>query len=305
MNLLHQYVNGNTKVCIYDDGTKIREYDNDPSPIHPESMDVKITNMCDGGCQWCHEKSTMSGEHANLNVLLDKIKGLPPGVEIAIGGGNPMLHPELFTFLCNIKLRGLIANMTINQKHLELFSDNLKMMINTELVRGLGISYSDPKYLPFVKPLMELTDNIVFHVIMGVNTVEVVEELSSFCKELGKPCKILILGYKDYGFGSHFLSLQNEKIEQNKLRWYRYLAKYFKEDNLTLSFDNLAIKQLNLKRFFTDEGWQKFYMGDDGIFTMYIDAIKQEFAMSSTSPQRTSFQDMSLTDFFRSLKKHD
>jgi hypothetical protein len=305
MKLLYQYTNGNTNVSIYDDGTKVREYDGVPQPVHPESMDVKITNMCDGACLWCHEKSLPDGDHADLNALLKKIQGLPAGAEIAIGGGNPLMHPDLVPFLVALSKQGLVANMTINQKHLEKSQDQLSSLIKEKLIYGVGISYSDPKYLPFVAPLMALTDNIVFHVIMGVNPVEVVEELNSFCGEQEKPCKILILGYKDYGFGSRYLFLQNEKVEQNKLRWYRYLAQYFNENNLTISFDNLAITQLNLKRFFTEKAWEKFYMGDDGIFTMYIDAVKQEFAMSSTSSKRTSFEDSSLLNFFQNLRKHD
>ena len=64
--MLKSYMNGNTLVTIYEDGTKVREYDGTPVPVHPESMDVKITNACDAGCRYCHEKSVPSGKHADL-----------------------------------------------------------------------------------------------------------------------------------------------------------------------------------------------------------------------------------------------
>ena len=53
-----------------------------------------------------------------------------------------------------------------------------------------------------------------------------------------------------------------------------------------VSFDNLAIKQLDVKRLLTKEEWNEFYMGDDGGFTMYVDMVNREFAKSSTSTER-------------------
>ena len=77
-NLLNSYKNGNCKVSIYDDGTKVREYDGEPSPVHPESMDIKITNYCSGSedqsnllCKWCHERSNLQGKHAEFSALLN------------------------------------------------------------------------------------------------------------------------------------------------------------------------------------------------------------------------------------------
>lgn len=58
MEILNQYINGNTLVTIYNDGTKIREYNKDPQPEFPESIDLKITDYCDMGCPYCHESST-------------------------------------------------------------------------------------------------------------------------------------------------------------------------------------------------------------------------------------------------------
>ena len=39
------------------------------------------------------------------------------GTEIAIGGGNPMSHPELESFFFRMKDRKIISNITINQFH--------------------------------------------------------------------------------------------------------------------------------------------------------------------------------------------
>ena len=65
--LLGSYTNGNYKVSIYDDGTKIRENNLDNlTPDTIESMDIKITNCCDMGCPFCHENSLPDGEHGDI-----------------------------------------------------------------------------------------------------------------------------------------------------------------------------------------------------------------------------------------------
>ena len=49
-----------------------------------------------------------------------------------------------------------------------------------------------------------------------------------------------------------------------------------------VSFDNLAIEQLEVQRLMSREEWDEFYMGDDGSMTYYIDMVEQKFSRSST-----------------------
>lgn len=287
MEEIAKYNNGNTTVTIMNDGTKIREYENAPEILHPESIDIKITDYCDMGCAYCHESSTTNGVHADLNKLLEVIDELPAGVELAIGGGNPLSHPNLVKFLQALKAKGIIANLTINQGHLKTYQDMIVYLIRYELVKGVGISITNNNF-NHIKPLMHITDNIVYHLIAGVNKVEVIENLI----ELGN-CKVLVLGYKLFGFGVKYHS---KEVDVELKKWYKALPKLI--GKCTLSFDNLAIEQLKVKRLFTHEGWNKFYMGDDFCFTMYIDAVKQEYAPTSRSKNRKSFTEYSLINYF-------
>ena len=302
MNILHQYANGNTEVVLYEDGSKERIFQGIAQPVHPESLDVKITNYCDAGCSYCHEQSTVAGKHGDLNKLGEVLSPLPAGVEIALGGGNPLAHPDLITFLERLKAQGLVTNITINQKHLKPFKDLILDLIAKDLVKGVGISYSSSGYLSDIVPILLATDNVVFHIIMGINPVSDVEELRNFCQDYDRECKVLVLGYKQFGFGINYY-LKNKKIEDNKYRWYTQLAQYFKRNDLVLSFDNLAIDQLNLRRYFTEEGWQTFYMGNDFVFTMYIDGVEQQYAPTSTSNERKSFQESNLLEYFQRFRK--
>ena len=292
MTTINTYRNGNTTVTLMSDGTKIREYEGVPTVVHPESIDVKITDYCDMGCAYCHESSTKSGVHGDLDVLLETLKDLPSGVELAIGGGNPLSHPDLIPFLQTLKQRGIVANITVNQGHLKTFQDILVYLIKDELVKGVGISITSNNFT-YVKPLLEISDNIVYHIIAGVNKVDDMDKLIA----LGK-CKVLILGYKHFGFGINFHS---ESVEKEIRRWFIHLPKYL--GKCVVSFDNLAIEQLDVKRLFTNKGWDKFYMGDDFCFTMYIDAIKQNYAPTSRSSDRRSFDQYTLLEYFNTERK--
>jgi hypothetical protein len=277
MILLAEYTNGNTHVRIYDDGTKVREYTGVPTPVHPESIDVKITDYCDMGCVYCHESSTTHGKHADLDILLNTLSHLPPGVEIALGGGNPLSHPGLVDLLQQVKTQGLIANLTVNQGHLHTHHDLLVDMLSDGLIHGLGVSITNKNYTGIGR-LLHHTNNIVYHVIAGVNQVTVLDQLLMLPKT---PCKVLVLGYKVFGLG---VACYNQVTYENLKTWYLQIPKYLTK--CQVSFDNLAIQQLRIERLLTKDAWSRLYMGDDFEYTMYIDAVDQMFAPSSTSQDR-------------------
>lgn len=285
------YKNGNVDVQLLNSGTKIRTYtDEVPLPLFPETIDLKITDYCTLGCNYCHESSTTNGIHANHDTMLKILDPLPPGIELAIGGGNPLSYPHLVSLLDHNVKKHWISNLTVNQGHLtknKIFIDNL---ISSKLIKGIGISVTTNNF----KQLSEFEyEHKVYHVIAGVNKIEILDSLIN-----SPQTKILVLGYKEYGFGKKFYS---NEIKQEIRRWSMYIGKYF--GRCILSFDNLAIEQLDIKRFFTDDGWQKFYMGDDGAFSMYIDAVKQEYALTSRSKERESFKDYTVLEYFQKFRR--
>lgn len=279
MNTLSSYTNGNYKVTLYSDGSKEREYTSTPSPVFPESIDVKITNYCDAGCAWCHEMSTTEGKHGDIELALQTLSDLPGGVEIAIGGGNPLSHPDIHYFLGELKKQGIVSNMTMNAFHMWKTPEEIHNVLNQKLIYGLGASYNPHLFehmIPFIK-----MDNTVIHLIIGVHPISEVENIL----KVNPNAKILLLGYKQFGRGNKYYEVLSKRVEENIYGWYTQLPKYFDSD-MIISFDNLAIKQLDLKRFFTEDGWNTFYMGNDGEFTMYMDFIKRQYAVSSTSKDR-------------------
>jgi len=268
---LKSYKNNDYKVIVCNDGSKIR-YGESFNPIFPESIDLKITNYCDLGCPFCHEHSTLRGKHGNPDKIISRLQGLPEGIELAIGGGNPLDFPNIVEFFSRLNELGFIVNMTVNSEHLiqEKYIKIIDNIFHNRLINGLGISGSTKnKYISY--------DNTVNHFIIGEQSLEEFQNISKIYN------KILLLGYKTYGRGhKYFQSKQGERIRKNIL----VFNEYFKHPNRQypfniVSFDNLAINQLNLKENMKD--FEDFFMGEDGEFTMYYDGVTDTYAKSSTS----------------------
>ena len=214
MKLLNKYLNGNVTVTLFDNGTKIQEWDDNEGahPDYPNSMDIKITDYCDAGCKWCHEKSTVNGKHADLEYLLDVLQDLPKGTELAIGGGNPLDHPGLVPFLTTCKSLGLIPNLTINYKHIckEKYLTLVNKLIDNKLIYGLGLSIPDIFNFNVID-LINNKSNVVYHVIAGINKLYVLNKIKASPVQ-----KCLILGYKDYGRGQQYRS---QEVIDNLQNW--------------------------------------------------------------------------------------
>ena len=287
--ILGSYRNGNYKVLIFSDGSKIR-YNKESTlvPDRPESMDIKITNMCDMGCAYCHEDAKANGAHGDI-MGAAFIRDLKPFTELAIGGGNPLSHPQLTEFLELCKEKDLIASITINQQHFLQDYNKIKSLADRKLIYGIGISLLNPtnELICQVKTL----DNAVLHIIAGVNTQAQLKKLYD------SDIKLLILGYKTFRRGATFYSKSVAKNLSDMRINIAEIIPHFK----TVSFDNLAIKQLKIKDIIKD--WDKFYMGDDGAFTMYIDMVKHEFAKSSVSEKRYAYQNEPIEEMFQVIRK--
>lgn len=274
--LLNKYQNGNVKVAIFDDGTKVREWDDfqEPQPEFPESIDLKITNRCvGGGCKWCHEMSTSeSNDHADLDFIKKMLEPLPGGVELAIGGGNPFDYPHLIPLLEWAKERKLVANMTVNAVHIDPFFNEINYLRDNKLIYGLGISYRGKQLMSKIKAISDC--NTVIHVIAGATNEFDIQDIVS------QGYKVLILGYKTVGFGREFIKNSNVPLHLRQLREFVLPMVLTKNKNI-VSFDNLALRQLEVEKLVDPGVWKQHFMGADGTFTMYLDAVKKEYAVGS------------------------
>ena len=143
MKILDTYKNGNAKIMLFDNGTRVIEYPDDEklNVDFPLSMDCKITNRCPMGCPMCHEKSTPDGDHGDI-MNAEFIDKLHKGTEMAIGGGAVTSHPDLVDFLYKLKNIGVRPSITVHQKEFERNENLIKYLIDHELIYGLGVSFS-------------------------------------------------------------------------------------------------------------------------------------------------------------------
>lgn len=294
MELLGRYRNGNYVTTILSDGTRIRETNDDEFiPDHAENMDIKLTNRCSGvNCKFCHEGSTPNGKHGD--ILNEKfVDTFHKYQECALGGGNVLEHPDLIPFLEKLKEKKVIANITVNQIHFEKEQELIRKLVDEKLIYGLGVSLVKPtdKFIKLIKQY----PNAVIHTINGVLKPSDVQAMEN------NNLKMLILGYKHLRRGNEYFESDREKIEENQTWLYENLQEILNKFKV-VSFDNLAIEQLNVKRLLSDSEWNEFYQGDDGTSTYYIDMVERKFARSSTAPfdKRYDLLD-SVDDMFKKI----
>ena len=280
--ILYQYSNGNASVVIHDDGTRIIEAPGNLKLDYPLNIDVRLSRKCTYGhnpdtgksvCGFFHESATTDGNSAtwgDIDAFFASIKGLPEGTEIALGVNQ--FDSLVYYFLGWCKERKLIVNITVNQGFLKRDGRNINLCIADNLVHGLGISYR-----PNVADIPAgLTDyqNMVVHVIAGINTIEEVKLLATKGVK-----KILVLGEKDFGFNLGKVRLVSDSHRQ----WYRQVHELFDLFDV-VSFDNLALEQLNVKRFV--KNWEEMYQHE---FSFYANVVDKTFSPSSRSPEVTPF----------------
>lgn len=290
--MLAHYKNGNYDVILLEDGTKIRynKLDN-LTPSFAESIDCTITTKCDGGCEYCYLECNMDGEHADLNQPF--FDTLHRGQELALNG-NDLTHPELIGFLTRMKEKGVICNLTVNQKHFLRYPELLKALVDTDLIHGIGISLTDSNDKRLYKELKRFP-NAVIHTIDGLLTKEDIDNISD------KGIKILILGYKIIGRGVEYFNRHELDIDNN-VKYLRDNIEEISKHFAVVSFDNLSLQHLDMKSYLTEKEWDALYMGDEGQYTFFIDAVNKKFAVSSLTEEKYDLMD-NVDGMFRKVRK--
>jgi hypothetical protein len=254
------YQNGNTRVMLFPNGTKIRQIPDSGEVLleYPESIDLKITDQCNRECAFCYERSCSSGKHGNLDhPILDT---LVAGTELAIGGGDPLLHDGLVPFLQKMWVKGVICNLTI---HCESYFEHkvfVDWLCRTRLVHGLGLSIGDKSDIKNI--VITHQNATILHTIINITPTATIIELSM-------RYKVLLLGNK---------TQQPDNITINELQ--AFISSNQPKVN-GLYFDNLACDQLDIKSIVNENVWSQRYMGDDGKFTMFVDLVRERGYTSS------------------------
>jgi len=100
-----------------ENGFYIRMGENDVDPFqagHPELADICITTVCNNNCPYCYQNSKSGGYHMPLEDYKFIIGQLNKTFQIALGGGEPTLHPDFIEILKVTREAGIVPNYTTN-----------------------------------------------------------------------------------------------------------------------------------------------------------------------------------------------
>lgn len=299
IKLLHEYQNGNYKVSVFSDGTKTRQIlvGANPLPEFPELVNVQITNWCDASCAFCHEESNTAEPHGDIMGLgLEVLLQLPVGTEVMLDGGATQKHPDLIPFLRALKNGGLITSIVVNSFHLEADADLLHLLQKEKLVYEVKLSYLKKYH----KQVVDFADeNTTVSMILGVHTPEILESLILDFDKKRKRLKVELLGYKSWGRGKKFL-INNPFLLSKIKEWKDHINVFF-DQNIDIVFDNLSVKQLDMKRFFEENEWEALHR-EKGNYGMYVSFVKNHYSLSSISEKRFPLTS-NIRQMFESIKE--
>lgn len=181
--------------------------------FYPELVDIKITDYCPFGCSFCYQASTKKGIHASLetiekyaNILADM------GVfEVALGGGEPTMHPNFVEILEIFREKNIVPNFTTFSVEWLKDRDRAKKIL--DLAGNFGVSVHNLKSLEKYTKIFETAQELrtkdyyetprpmVQHVV-GTIPAEELAQLVISCYRNNYP--MLLLGFKDVGFGKDY-----------------------------------------------------------------------------------------------------
>ena len=184
--------------------------------------------------------------------------------------------------------------MTVNQIHFIQHFDKLLEWKYRKLIWGLGVSLKEASK-QLVDKLNNFGSDAILHTITGIITKDDIEYLSD------RNIKLLVLGFKLSGRGKDYYNVNGNVIARN-IGWLKQNIINIIPKFRVISFDNLALEQLDIKKQISNNQWNNIYMGDDGEFTFYIDLVKGTYAKNSISCEEYPINGMTIRAMFEDIK---
>lgn len=239
----------------------------------PELVDLKITDYCTYDCPTCYQGSTSRGEHAGQYCVYDVLDQLAEVrcFEVAIGGGEPTLHPHFEDIVRYARRVGIVPNFTT--RDLKWFARYPDL---ADIVGGYAVSCDDAKSVRRVLKALAalpgpardvLKSKLTVQHILGLVDEHSVRDLLAVCGEAHVP--VVLLGYKTTHRGAN----ATPKVP-SKGTWGAWLKKQC-EGGERLGVDTVLANELrglvDSRRLTTREGQ----------FSGYIDAVTLTLRPSS------------------------
>ena len=170
----------------------------------PELADISISNHCTKGCSFCYKNSKPNQEFMSIEdycYILDSMNHHKYGnvFQVAIGGGEPLEHPDFLSIIDKTLEHGIVPNFTTNG--LNLTSELCKELKNKIGAVALSITSIDDIFFDKVSLLIKENIRVNIHYVLSSQNIK--EAISIVSGEKNKYFKginaIIFLTYKPAG----------------------------------------------------------------------------------------------------------
>ena len=234
----------------------------------PELADISISNKCSKGCAFCYKNSTPNGNVMSVEEycqVLDSLNSPDHGTifQVAIGGGEPLEHPDFLRIVDETVKRGIVLNFTTNGL---LLTRDICAAVKGK-IGALAISASSISDIERIRPAIECAEGLkvnVHYILSNVSINEATELVNGKYNNLLKGINaVVFLTYKPAGRGNEKWLL---KIEEKTAAFINAV----KSPNILckLGFDACFVPMLIQSRAVRNE---MVDVCEGGFFSVYID----------------------------------
>ena len=264
------------------------------SPV-PETIDLKITDKCPMGCEYCYMDSTPRAPHADLGEVLGWLDAFDqPPYQIAIGGGEPTIHPDFVDFLEAVLARGIVPSYTTAGVNLD---DEIIGATNT-YCGGVAITYHPHQGIDWFKERYhrlseELDVQVNIHLLVDCDIMENLDDVVHILRE--DDTIVLLAYYQDVGRADADRlppqEVYHEELPQN-VRWLsdRGVSFAFSEGLMPWVMSRPELPMHH-----------RFMMSSEGIFNCYVDMDGTMWPSSFTTHSFKAQEDGTMQEKWSSM----
>ena len=263
-------------------GLKMRFGERGEKSYTPELVDIKITDYCTYGCDFCYQGSTAKGKAATKTALNHCVKILREMdvLEVAIGGGEPTTHPQFAWFVKRLHDAGIAANVTTKNKAF--------LKTRQEYVNATGFSIQSAKEV-------KRYSSLCYHVVLGSIPMSEVYRILMVAEH------VLLLDWKTTGRGARGpdYDYSNWLEVVRAVKALRIDAADFPRDsNWSVGIDTPLAKRFHTE--LQDIGIPEvLYETEEGKHSAYWDLVEGKFGASSYGDTLTDVPKLATASWFR------
>lgn len=261
-------------------GLKLEGYPD--KSITPELVDVKITDFCPFGCSYCYQGSTPAGKHAKVEDVATIARELEKRQvwEVALGGGEPTMHPRFLEILQLFHDHNIVPNFTTRST--KWMEDPIRARRIMHLVGGVAFSVDTPADVQRFAAAIDAsgllmtkrgygTSPFSFQYVLGTGDEHAFVDVVRAVKN-ADPHRLTLLGYKTTGRGNTL-----QPFEVNWAAVLKDLGMY------EVSIDTALAQRSQRMLQHVD---QRSYFTREGKHSCYIDAVAGQVGPSSYAPEQ-------------------